>query len=171
MRNIIGISGWSGSGKTTLISNLIRFFTENHSLKVCALKHAHHSFRLDKPGKDSFKFYEAGADKVIISSSKQWAMVNRIERTEPSLEELLEFSQKNIDIVLVEGWKFNKIKKIEVYREKLKKKFLSAQDRNFIAIATDAKELNINTNKPVLDLNDTKQIANFILKYLKINNV
>ncbi|MDC3023903.1 molybdopterin-guanine dinucleotide biosynthesis protein B [Alphaproteobacteria bacterium] len=171
MRNVIGISGWSGSGKTTLISNLIKFFTEHNNLKVCALKHAHHSFRLDKPGKDSFRFFEAGANKVIISSSKQWAIVNRVEETEPSLEELLEFSQKNIDIILVEGWKFSEINKIEVYRKIVGKKLISDTEENFMAIATDTKELSLRTKLPILNINDTQQIANFILKYLKINNV
>ena len=103
MTNIIGISGWSGSGKTQLIINLIRFFKDNYNLKVCALKHAHHSFKLDQKGKDSYRFFEEGANKVIIASSKQWAIVNRIEKEEPSLEELLEYSNDNIDIVLVEG--------------------------------------------------------------------
>ena len=72
MTNIIGISGWSGSGKTKLITNLIKFFKDNYSLKVCALKHAHHTFELDRKGKDSQKMFEAGANRVIIASSKQW---------------------------------------------------------------------------------------------------
>ena len=103
MTNIIGISGWSGSGKTKLITNLIKFFKDNHNLKVCALKHAHHSFKLDQKGKDSYEFFEAGANQVIIASSKQWAIVNRIDLKEPPLEELLKYSKNNIDIILVEG--------------------------------------------------------------------
>ncbi len=171
MTNIIGISGWSGSGKTQLIINLIRFFKDNYNLKVCALKHAHHSFKLDQKGKDSYRFFEEGANKVIIASSKQWAIVNRIEKEEPSLEELLEYSKDNIDIVLVEGWKFSKIKKIEVYRDILKKKLLSSHDENFIAIATDSKKLKIKTKIPILNINDTKEIGKFILKNLNFDNV
>ena len=171
MTNIIGISGWSGSGKTRLITNLIKFFKDNYNLKVCALKHAHNSFKLDQKGKDSYEFYEAGANQVIIASSKQWAIVNRIEFKEPPLEELLRHSKNNIDIILVEGWKFSKIKKIEIYRKVLKKTMLSNQDKNFIAIATDEKELNIETKIPILDINNTKQIGDFILKSLNIKNV
>ena len=171
MTNIIGISGWSGSGKTKLITNLIKFFKDNYSLKVCALKHAHHTFELDQKGKDSQKMFEAGANRVIIASSKQWAIINRINNTEPPLEELLRHSKDNIDIILVEGWKFSKIKKIEVYRKVLKKEMLSSQDKSFIAIATDEKKLSIKTKIPILNINDTKQIGNFILKNLNIYNV
>ena len=171
MTNIIGISGWSGSGKTKLITNLIKFFKDNYSLKVCALKHAHHTFELDQKGKDSQKMFEAGANRVIIASSKQWAIINRINSEEPPLEELLRHSKDNIDIILVEGWKFSKIKKIEVYRKVLKKEMLSSQDKSFIAIATDEKKLSIETKIPILNINDTKQIGNFILKNLNIYNV
>ncbi len=169
MTNIIGISGWSGSGKTQLITNLIRFFKNNHNLRVCALKHAHHSFRIDQKGKDSFKFYEAGANKVIIASSEQWAIVNRVESEEVPLEELLRLSQDNIDIILVEGWKTSKIKKIEVYREIVNKSLLSSQDKNFLAVATDSNKLNIKTKLPILNINNTKQIADFILNNLEVN--
>ncbi len=171
MTNIIGISGWSGSGKTKLITNLIKFFKDNYSLKVCALKHAHHTFELDQKGKDSQKMFAAGAHQVIIASSKQWAIINKIDNEEPPLEELLRHSKDNIDIILVEGWKFSKIKKIEVYRKILKKEMLSSQDKNFIAIATDEKQLSIKTKIPILNINDTRQIGNFILKILNINNV
>lgn len=171
MTNIIGISGWSGSGKTKLITNLIKFFKDNYSLKVCALKHAHHTFELDQKGKDSQKMFEAGANRVIIASSKQWAIINRIVNEEPPLEELLRHSKDNIDIILVEGWKFSKIKKIEVYRKVLKKDMLSSQDKSFIAIATDEKKLSIKAKIPILNINDTKQIGNFILKNLNIYNV
>jgi molybdopterin-guanine dinucleotide biosynthesis protein MobB len=171
LTNIIGISGWSGSGKTKLITNLIKFFKDNYNLKVCALKHAHHTFELDQKGKDSQKMFEAGASRVIIASSKQWAIINRINHVEPPLEELLRHSKDNIDIILVEGWKFSKIKKIEVYRKVLKKEMLSSQDKSFIAIATDEKKLSISTKIPILNVNDTKQIGDFILKNLNIYNV
>ena len=78
MKKIVGITGWSGSGKTTVVENLIKIFKSKHNLKVCALKHAHKNFKIDSPGKDSFKFYEAGAEQVIISSEKQWAVINRV---------------------------------------------------------------------------------------------
>jgi len=115
--------------------------------------------------------FAAGANQVIIASSKQWAIINKIDNEEPPLEELLRHSKDNIDIILVEGWKFSKIKKIEVYRKILKKEMLSSQDKNFIAIATDEKKLSIKAKIPILNINDTRQIGNFILKILKINNV
>ena len=98
-------------------------------------------------------------------------IINRINNEEPPLEELLIHSKDNIDIILVEGWKFSKIKKIEVYRKVLKKEMLSSQDKSFIAIATDEKKLSIKTKIPILNINDTKQIGNFILKNLEIYNV
>ncbi|PPR27026.1 MAG: Molybdopterin-guanine dinucleotide biosynthesis adapter protein [Alphaproteobacteria bacterium MarineAlpha9_Bin4] len=165
MTYIIGISGWSGSGKTTLIEKLIRFFVHDHSLKVCTIKHAHSSFKIDQKGKDSYKFYEAGASKVIISSSKQWATINKVEEEEASLEELLMLVKKNIDIVIVEGWKFNKINKIEVFRKKIKKPLLCNDYDSFIAVATTSKNLKIKKNIPILDLNDIKGVGNFILNY------
>ena len=96
MTNIIGISGWSGSGKTQLMSKLIKYFVEVCNLRVCALKHAHSSFEIDQKGKDSFKFSQAGASSVIISSSKQWAIINKVEKKEPSLKDLLKDIEKKI---------------------------------------------------------------------------
>lgn len=164
---VIGISGWSGSGKTRLITKLIKYFVNDHNLRVCTLKHAHSSFRLDKKGKDSYKFMTSGASRVIISSSKQWAVVNNIKNIEPSLEELLKLSKKDIDLVLVEGWKFSKIKKIEVYRKKINKPLLCNENKNFVAIATTSRSLKIKKKIPILNLNDTEEVGNFILNYLK----
>ena len=171
MTKIIGISGWSGSGKTQLIEKLIKFFIHEYNLKVCALKHAHSSFEIDHKGKDSYKFFEAGANKVIISSSKKWVMINKVKKKEPTLEELLINIEKNIDIVLVEGWKFSKIKKIEVYRHEIKKPLLSNTNQSFIAIASTSKKINIDKKIPILNLNDTSEIGDFIIKYLNIKNV
>ena len=168
MTNIIGISGWSGSGKTQLMSKLIMFFVKDCNLKVCALKHAHSSFEIDQKGKDSHRFFQAGANSVIISSSKQWAMINKVEKKEPSLEKLLKYTNQNFELVLVEGWKFEKIKKIEVFRKKIKKPLLCNEHDNFIAIATTSKNLKIKKNIPILNLNDIKGIGNFILKYFEI---
>ena len=168
MTNIIGISGWSGSGKTHLISNLIKFFVEKHHLKVCALKHAHSSFQIDHEGKDSYKFFESGASRVVISSSKQWAMVNKVEGKELSLETLLKFSNDKFDLILVEGWKLSKIKKIEVFRDAVNKPLLSDKYENFVAVATNSKKLTTEKNLPILNLNDVKEIGCFILNYLRI---
>jgi len=168
LTNIIGISGWSGSGKTQLMSKLIKYFVSVCKLRVCALKHAHSSFEIDKKGKDSFKFFHAGASSVIISSSKQWAIINRVEKKEPSLEDLLKDLRKNFDLVLVEGWKFEKIKKIEVFRKKVNKPLLCENHNNFIAVATTSKTLKIRKNIPILDLNNIETVGKFILNHNKI---
>ncbi len=170
MSCIIGISGWSGSGKTQLITKLIKYYKDNHKLKVCVIKHAHSSFKLDKEGKDSFRFYDSGADQVVISSSKQWAIISRVKDEEMTLKELLKYSKKDTDITLVEGWKFSNIKKIEVYREILKKPLLYKDDNSFIAIATDYKNISINKSIQTLNLNNIEEIGVFILNYCKNKN-
>ena len=82
MKKTIGIAGWSGSGKTTLVENLIKVFKNKYKLKVCTLKHAHKNFEIDKKGKDSYRFSKAGSDQVIISSSRQWAVINQLNDKE-----------------------------------------------------------------------------------------
>lgn len=167
MTNIIGISGWSGSGKTQLMSKLIKYFVEVCNLRVCALKHAHSSFEIDQKGKDSFKFSHAGASSVIISSSRQWAIINKVENKEPSLKDLLKGTKK-FDLVLIEGWKFEKIKKIEVFRKKINKPLLCEKNRDFIAVATTSKTLKIRKNIPILNLNNIEEVAKFILNHCKL---
>jgi len=170
LTNIIGISGWSGSGKTQLMSKLIKFFVEGCNLKVCAFKHAHSSFEIDKKGKDSYRFFEAGASSVVISSSKQWAVINKVESKEPSLNDLLSEIKSNFDLILVEGWKFENIKKIEVFRKKINKPLLCNNHSNFIAVATNSKNLEIKKvkNISILNLNNINEVGNFILKHFKI---
>jgi len=167
LTNIIGISGWSGSGKTQLMSKLIKYFVEVCNLRVCALKHAHSSFEIDQKGKDSFKFSHAGASSVIISSSRQWAIINKVENKEPSLKDLLKGTKK-FDLVLIEGWKFEKIKKIEVFRKKINKPLLCEKNRDFIAVATTSKTLKIRKNIPILNLNNIEEVAKFILNHCKL---
>ena len=167
MTNIIGISGWSGSGKTQLMSKLIKYFVEVCNLRVCALKHAHSSFEIDQKGKDSFKFSHAGASSVIISSSRQWAIINKVENKEPSLKDLLKGTKK-FDLVLIEGWKFEKINKIEVFIKKINKPLLCEKNRDFIAVATTSKTLKIRKNIPILNLNNIEEVAKFILNHYKL---
>ncbi len=158
----MGIAGWSGSGKTTLLESLIKIFKNDHKLSVCVIKHAHKSFKIDKEGKDSWKFSEAGADQVIISSELRWAMINNVKK-EQDLNFLLK-NTSNTDIILVEGWKYSNLKKIEIYRKKLNKGFLYLEDDNIVAIALENLNLSIKKNIYKLDLNDPSSIANFILK-------
>ncbi len=162
MKKIVGIAGWSGSGKTTLVENLIKIFKNQYNLTVCVLKHAHKSFKIDKKGKDSFKFSQAGADQVIISSEIQWAIINNV-KNEAKIEYLLKNSLK-ADITLVEGWKYSNLKKIEIYRKKIDKDFLYLNDDKIVAIALENLETYIQKDIIKLDLNNPLSIANFILK-------
>ena len=171
MTKIIGISGWSGSGKTQLMSKLIKYFVKECNLRVGALKHAHSSFEIDKKGKDSYKFFKSGASSVIVSSSKQWAMINKVDSIEPSLKELLKNFKNNFDLILVEGWKFDKIKKVEVFRASINKPILCNKYDNFVAIATTSKNLKIKKKIPILNLNNVTEVGNFILKYFNIKYV
>ncbi len=162
MTKIIGISGWSGSGKTTVIEKLIKIFKHKYELDVCVIKHAHESFKVDQKGKDSFRFSEAGAKKVLVSSKNKWVLFNNDLDEEANLHDLIKFAGKK-EIILVEGWKASKIKKIEIYRSEIKKPLLHSKDKNFIAIATNDKRFCPTRKIDVLDLDNELEIANFII--------
>ena len=161
---ILGLAGWSGSGKTTLIKNLLPEL-KNNNISVSTIKHAHEGFDIDKPGKDSFIHREAGAQEVLISSSKRFALMANYINKESSLTELIA-KLTPVDLVLVEGWKKENIKKIEVYRKEVNKPLLALNDKNIIAIATNDKNININ-NVMLLDINNYDSIAKFIKKLIK----
>ena len=161
---ILGLAGWSGSGKTTLIKNLLPEL-KNNNISVSTIKHAHEGFDIDKPGKDSFIHREAGAQEVLISSSKRFALMANYINKESSLSELIS-KLTPVDLVLVEGWKKENIKKIEVYRKEINKPLLALNDKNIIAIATNDKNININ-NVMLLDINNYDSIAKFIKKLIK----
>lgn len=156
---ILGLAGWSGSGKTTLITNLLPHLTKMN-IKVSTLKHAHENFDIDKPRKDSYKHREAGAQEVLISSNKRFALIHEYKNNEISLNELIK-KLSPVDLILVEGWKNENILKIEIYRKDLGKPLLANKDKNIIAIATNDISININ-NVKILDLNNYKEISNFI---------
>ena len=161
---ILGLAGWSGSGKTTLIKNLLPKL-KKINISVSTIKHAHEGFDIDKPGKDSFVHREAGAQEVLISSSKRFALMSNYKNKESSLTELIA-KLTPVDLVLVEGWKTENIKKIEIYRKEVKKPLLALNDKNIIAIATNDKNININ-NVMLLDINNYDSIANFIKKEIE----
>ena len=161
---ILGLAGWSGSGKTTLIKNLLPKL-KKINISVSTIKHAHEGFDIDKPGKDSFIHREAGAQEVLISSSKRFALMANHINKESSLTELIA-KLTPVDLVLVEGWKKENIKKIEVYRKEINKPLLALNDKNIIAIATNDKNININ-NVMLLDINNYDSIAKFIKKLIK----
>jgi molybdopterin-guanine dinucleotide biosynthesis protein B len=159
---IIGLAGWSGSGKTTLITKLIPCLLAR-GLRVSTLKHAHHGFDLDKPGKDSFVHRAAGATEVIISSAKRWAILHEL-RDEPEwdLADLVA-KMSPVDLVLVEGFKRDAFPKLEIHRAENGKPLLHADDPHIVAVACDS--VLPDAKVAVVDLNDTDKIADLLQKY------
>ncbi len=160
-----GFAGWSGSGKTTLIEKLIPRFV-GRGLRVSLIKHAHHSFDVDTPGKDSYRHRHAGASEILVTSSRRWVLMHELRGAhEPSFEEQLA-RLSNCDLVLVEGFKFAPIAKLEVWREEPGEAMLHPNDPHIVALATDAK---VEAKIPVLDLNDDARIAEFILRHVGLS--
>ena len=160
---VIGFCGYSGSGKTTLVEQLITRL-RLAGQRVSVVKHAHHEFDIDHPGKDSWRHRQAGAFEVVIASDRRLAKIREYpSTTEPSVEQLIaELSE--CDWVLVEGFKNAALAKIEVWRPQTGKPVRYADDPFVMAIATDAAEaLPVATGLPVLDLNDADAIARFVL--------
>ena len=158
---IFGFAGWSGSGKTTLIEHLIPRFVKR-GLKVSLIKHAHHSFDVDHPGKDSYRHREAGCNEVVVVSEKRWVIMHELRgEPEPSLEEQIE-RVSPCDLLLVEGHKRYPLPKLEVWRRENGKPLLHPEDEHIVAIASDAA---LETRLPRFDLNDHDGIENFILSY------
>jgi molybdopterin-guanine dinucleotide biosynthesis protein B len=157
---IIGLAGWSGSGKTTLLAKLIPALIARGK-KLSTLKHAHHGFDLDQPGKDSYVHRAAGASEVLIASAKRWALMSELrDRPEPLLRELLTHLSP-VDLVMVEGFKREKFPKIEVHRAAVGKPLLHGDDDWIVAIASD--EPVPQASVPVIDLNDVEKIADVML--------
>ncbi|MDB5811280.1 MAG: molybdopterin-guanine dinucleotide biosynthesis protein [Betaproteobacteria bacterium] len=157
---IFGIAGYSGSGKTTLIEKLIPLFTAR-GLKVSLLKHAHHTFDVDQPGKDSHRHRHAGCQEVLVSSSRRWALMHELRGAhEPTLQELVGHISP-CDLLLIEGFKHEAIPKLEVYRSVVGESLLHPQDAHIVAVASDQK---VETSLPQFDLNDAKAIAAFIIE-------
>ena len=159
---IIGLAGWSGSGKTTLITKLIPRLLER-GIRVSTLKHAHHGFDLDRPGKDSFMHRAAGATEVIISSAKRWAILHELREAEPEWDlGGLVAKMSPVDLVLVEGFKRDAFPKLEIHRIANGKPLLYPQDSHIVAVASDSALPSVPL--PVLDLNDIEPIADLLLK-------
>jgi molybdopterin-guanine dinucleotide biosynthesis protein B len=155
---IFGLAGWSGSGKTTLLTALLPELIAR-GLLVSTVKHAHHAFDIDRPGKDSWRHREAGAHEVIVSSGRRWALMHELRgAAEPTLDELV--AQMNpVDLVLVEGFKAHPHPKIEVHRPALGKPLLYSDDPYIVAIAADAP---VAAPIPLLPLGDAGAVAAFI---------
>jgi molybdopterin-guanine dinucleotide biosynthesis protein B len=162
---ILGFAAFSGTGKTTLLLKLIPLL-KTRGLRVGVIKHAHHSFEIDRPGKDSFELRRAGAPELLIASRHHWAlMVETPGQDEPQLDQVLpHLPQKKLDLVLVEGFKKEPIPKIELHRPELGRPLLFPDDPNIIAIATDAP-LTTTSELPILNLNAPEEILAFILHW------
>jgi len=157
---IFGFAGYSGSGKTTLIEKLIPLLVAR-GLRVALIKHAHHTFDIDQPGKDSYRHRHAGCTEVLVTSSRRWVVMHELRGApEPGLGEHLEHLSP-CDLVLVEGYKREAIPKLEVYRGSVGEPLLHPHDRHIVGIATDSK---LQSSLPQFDLNDTEAISEFVLR-------
>ncbi|MDR1996193.1 molybdopterin-guanine dinucleotide biosynthesis protein B [Azonexus sp.] len=163
---VFGIAGYSGSGKTTLLEKLIPCFTAR-GLKVSVIKHAHHGFDMDRPGKDSYRHREAGASEVLLSCSDRWVLMHENRAGgDISLDELLG-RLAPCDLVLIEGFKQEPVPKLEVYRPENGKPPLFPERRDIVAVATDVA---LDTALPSLPLDDIERIADFVMTTLDLRS-
>jgi molybdopterin-guanine dinucleotide biosynthesis protein B len=155
---VIGIVGWSGSGKTTLLTGLIPLLRAR-GLSVSTVKHTHHGFDMDRPGKDTYRHREAGAHEVLVAAGTRWALLHEVAGAEPGLPELLGRLDP-VDLVLVEGFKSHPFPKLEVHRPSLGKPPIWPEQPDIVAIASDTV---VRAELPVLPLNDHAVIAAWLL--------
>jgi len=168
LKPLLGFAAFSGTGKTTLLEQLIPLLIKT-GLNVALIKHSHHNFEIDKPGKDSYRLRAAGASPVMLVSSHRRAIITEFKTIkDPQLDEqLLALDQSELDLVLVEGFKAENLPKIELHRPSLQKPLLFPDDPNIIAIATDVElsiaDISQQTIPTPLNLNCPNQIATFII--------
>jgi molybdopterin-guanine dinucleotide biosynthesis protein B len=162
---VFGLAGWSGSGKTTLLKRLIPELTRR-GVTVSTIKHAHHAFDIDLPGKDSYEHRVAGATEVMVSSVNRWALVHELRgEDELSLADILSHMTP-VDLVLIEGYKHAGHDKLEVHRKALGKPLLAPEDPEIVAIASDAALPGLGV--PDIPLDDVAAIADFVLEHCGI---
>jgi len=162
---IFGVTGWKNSGKTGLMERLITEFTAR-GLTVSSIKHAHHSFDIDHPGRDSYRHRDAGARQVLLASRNRWALMHELrDEDEPSLGDLLK-QLSPVDLVLIEGYKRDRHPKIEAHRKETGQPLIAPEDETIVAVASDTP---VAVDRLVLDLNNTAAIANFIAQYLELD--
>jgi molybdopterin-guanine dinucleotide biosynthesis protein B len=155
---VIGLSGWSGAGKTTLLTRVIPYLL-GRGLRVSVIKHAHHEFDVDVPGKDSWTHRQSGATEVLVSSARRWALMHELRGgAEPRLPELLA-KMSPVDLVIVEGFKREPLHKIEVHRHANNKPLLFPDDPGIVGIATDVA---VATTLPTAHLDDIEAIAGLL---------
>ena len=155
---VIGLAGWSGAGKTTLLTRAIPHLIAR-GLRVSVIKHAHHKFDVDVPGKDSWRHREAGAEEVLVSSGRRWALMHELrDAPEPPLRELLQ-KMSPVDLVVIEGYKTDSHRKIEVHRAANGKPLLFPEDAAIVGIVTD---IAVETALPTAHLDDIPAVADMM---------
>lgn len=157
---MLGIVGWSGSGKTTLLTRLIPLLRAR-GLTISTVKHTHHGFDMDKPGKDTYRHREAGAHEVLVASGTRWALLHEVVGQEPDLPVLLE-RMEPVDLVLVEGYKTHPFPKLEVYRPAVGKPPIWPEQQDIVAVASDTL---VESDRIMLPLNDPDPIAAWIIEF------
>jgi len=163
---VVGFVAPSGTGKTTLLRKLIPLLRES-GLRAAAIKHTHHPFEMDQPGKDSYELRQAGAEQMLLASNRRWALLVENPRPEPSLNELLtHIDQVRADIILVEGFKHERFPKIELHRAATDAELWFPLDADIIAIATD-EPLEEATHLPQFDINRPDEIARFLIQHFQ----
>jgi molybdopterin-guanine dinucleotide biosynthesis protein B len=163
---VLGFAAYSGTGKTTLLTQLIPLLKQS-GITPGVIKHSHHNFDIDKPGKDSYQLRAAGANPVMLVSAYRRAIVTDFSQIkEPQLQEQVDiFDQSGIDLILVEGFKAEKFPKIELHRPSLNKPRLYPDDDSIIAVASD-EDLSLPAHITPLDINNTQQILKFVIDFI-----
>lgn len=162
---VLGFAAYSGTGKTTLLVKLLPLM-KLQGLRVAMIKHTHHDFDIDQPGKDSFELRKAGADQVLLASDQRSALLTEYDKSsEPKLAELVgQLDIKNLDLVLVEGFRHLPFPKIELHRPSTAKPLLYKEDASIIAVASD--EDIVTGDMPLLNINAVEEVAGFINRWL-----
>lgn len=163
---VFGVTGWKNSGKTGLVERLVSEFI-SRGLSVSTVKHAHHTFDVDHPGRDSYRHRAAGAKEVLLVSKNRWAIMHELrDEDEPELSEILKKVEK-VDLVIIEGFKRDRHPKIEAFREETGTSAIAREDELIVAVAADTSLTDLKI--PVFDLNNTSEIADFISGFLDLN--
>lgn len=159
---VLGFAGWSGAGKTTLIKQIIPLLIQD-GIRPSIIKHAHHSFDVDYPGKDSYLFRKAGCRQTLVASHNRWVLMDEHQRDEePDLFELIErMDQQIAELILIEGFRHVSIPKIEVHRPALGKPLLCENDEHIFALLSD-QPIQLSREIPILDLNNPEAISQFV---------
>lgn len=164
---VLGIVGWSGTGKTTLLEAVIPILCQ-HGLTISTVKHAHHGFDMDRPGKDTYRHREAGAHEVLVATAARWVLLHEVVGPEPDLPTLLQ-RLNPVDLVLVEGFKTHPFRKLEVHRPALGKPPIFPDDPDIIAVACDVALPT--EGRTLLPLNEPAKVAEWILGLLSSGEI